>query len=68
LGRRELWARPLELVAAVSKSCLSAAEQDRVFRFRTGDGTTLVGVALGRGRTGLVLGHQLRSDLCEWVP
>jgi pimeloyl-ACP methyl ester carboxylesterase len=59
---------PTTTVAAVFKSCLSAAEQDRVFRFRTGDGVTLVGVALGRGRAGLVLGHQLRSDLCEWVP
>jgi pimeloyl-ACP methyl ester carboxylesterase len=58
---------PTTTVAA-AKSCLSAAEQDRVFRFRTGDGVTLVGVALGRGRAGLVLGHQLRSDLCEWVP
>jgi pimeloyl-ACP methyl ester carboxylesterase len=55
-------------VAAVSKSCLSAAEQNRMFRFRTGDGATLVGLALGRGRAGLVLGHQLGSDLCEWVP
>jgi pimeloyl-ACP methyl ester carboxylesterase len=59
---------PTTTMAAVSKSCLSAAEQDRVVRFRTGDGVTLVGVALGRGRAGLVLGHQLRSDLCEWVP
>jgi alpha-beta hydrolase superfamily lysophospholipase len=25
-------------------------------------------VALGTGRAGLVLGHQLGSDLCEWVP
>jgi pimeloyl-ACP methyl ester carboxylesterase len=53
---------------AVSKPCLSAAERDRVFRFRTSDGATLVGVVLGSGRTGLVLGHQLGSDLCEWLP
>jgi pimeloyl-ACP methyl ester carboxylesterase len=39
-----------------------------VFRFRTSDGATLVGVVLGSGRTGLVLGHQLGSDLCEWLP
>jgi pimeloyl-ACP methyl ester carboxylesterase len=25
-------------------------------------------VALGTGRAGLVLGHQLGSDLCEWLP
>jgi pimeloyl-ACP methyl ester carboxylesterase len=59
---------PTTTVTAISKACLSAAERDRVFRFRSGDGATLVGVTLGRGRTGLVLGHQLRSDLCEWVP
>jgi pimeloyl-ACP methyl ester carboxylesterase len=55
-------------VAAVSKSCLDAAERDKLFRFTTSDGATLVGVALGRGSSGLVLGHQLGSDLCEWLP
>jgi pimeloyl-ACP methyl ester carboxylesterase len=55
-------------MAAVSKSCLDAAEQDKLFRFATSDGATLVGVVLGRGRRGLVLGHQLGSDLCEWLP
>ena len=39
-----------------------------MFRFTTGDGATLVGLVLGTGRTGLVLGHQLGSDLCEWLP
>jgi len=28
----------------------------------------LFGVMLGSGPTGLVLGHQLGSDLCEWLP
>ena len=55
-------------MAAVSRSCLSAAEQGRVVRFRTGTGATLAGVALGAGRAGVVLGHQLGSDLCEWLP
>lgn len=59
---------PPTTVAAVSRSCLSAAEQGRVVRFRTGTGATLAGVALGAGRAGVVLGHQLGSDLCEWVP
>ena len=54
--------------AMVAKSCLEAAESARLFRFRTGDGATLVGLVLGSGRTGLVLGHQLGSDLCEWLP
>jgi pimeloyl-ACP methyl ester carboxylesterase len=59
---------PATTMAAVSKSCLGAAEQDKLFRFTTSDGATLVGVVLGRGRRGLVLGHQLGSDLCEWLP
>jgi pimeloyl-ACP methyl ester carboxylesterase len=61
-------AAPTTTMAAVSKSCLDAAEQDKLFRFTTSDGATLVGVVLGRGRRGLVLGHQLGSDLCEWLP
>jgi pimeloyl-ACP methyl ester carboxylesterase len=60
--------RPATTVAATSKPCLSAAEQERTLRFRTGSGAALVGVALGNGRSGLVLGHQLGGDLCEWLP
>jgi pimeloyl-ACP methyl ester carboxylesterase len=49
--------------------CLGlAAEAARLFQFPTSDGSTLVGLTLGTGRTGLVLGHQLGSDLCEWLP
>ena len=59
---------PATTAAMVAKSCLEAAESARLFRFRTNDGATLVGLVLGSGRTGLVLGHQLGSDLCEWVP
>ena len=59
---------PPTTAAAIAKPCLWAAESTRVFRFKTSDGATLVGVGLGTGRTGLVLGHQLGSDLCEWLP
>jgi pimeloyl-ACP methyl ester carboxylesterase len=61
-------AAPTITVAAVAKSCLGAAERDKVVRFTTSDGATLVGVVLGTGERGLVLGHQLGSDLCEWLP
>jgi pimeloyl-ACP methyl ester carboxylesterase len=61
-------AGPATTVAAAARPCLTAAEAARVFRFPTGDGASLVGLALGSGRTGLVLGHQLGSDLCEWLP
>jgi pimeloyl-ACP methyl ester carboxylesterase len=51
--------------ATAARPCLRDAE---VFRFPTSDGASLVGVVLGSGRTGLVLGHQLGSDLCDWLP
>lgn len=54
--------------AAAAGPCLRAAEAAGVFRFPTTDGSTLVGVVLGSGPTGLVLAHQLGSDLCEWLP
>jgi pimeloyl-ACP methyl ester carboxylesterase len=59
---------PPAAAAVIDKPCLRPAEQDKAFRFRTSDGATLVGVVLGTGHTGLVLGHQLGSDLCEWLP
>jgi pimeloyl-ACP methyl ester carboxylesterase len=59
---------PAPAAAVIDKPCLRPAEQDKAFRFRTSDGATLVGVVLGTGHTGLVLGHQLGSDLCEWLP
>jgi hypothetical protein len=49
---------PPTSAAAIAKPCLQAAESTRMFRFKTSDGATLVGLVLGTGRTGLVLGHQ----------
>ena len=34
----------------------------------TRDGTELNAVLVGDGEVGVVLGHQLRSDYCSWVP
>jgi predicted alpha/beta-hydrolase family hydrolase len=59
---------PPTTAAAIAKPCFRAAESTHMFRFKTSDGASLVGVVLGTGRTGLVLGHQLGSDLCEWLP
>ena len=61
-------AAPPTTVAAAAKGCLTAAEAARVFQFPTSDGATLIGLTMGRGRIGLVFGHQLGSDLCEWLP
>jgi len=54
--------------AAIAKPCLRGVESAEVVRFGTTTGAALVGVVLGNGRTGLVLGHQVGSDLCEWLP
>jgi pimeloyl-ACP methyl ester carboxylesterase len=53
---------------AHGKPCLRADERAASFRFPVGQGFDTVGVVLGRGRRGLVLGHQRGGDLCEWVP
>ena len=53
---------------AIAKPCLRGVKSAEVVRFGTSAGAALVGVVLGSGRTGLVLGHQLGSDLCEWLP
>jgi pimeloyl-ACP methyl ester carboxylesterase len=54
--------------AAPAKPCLRGVASATAVRFTGGGGATLVGVVLGRGRTGLVLAHQVGSDLCEWLP
>src|SRR5215213_1009945 len=56
---------PATTAAATAKSCLEGGEQ--AFSFPAADGPT-TGVVLGQGRTGVVLGHQAGSDLCEWLP
>jgi pimeloyl-ACP methyl ester carboxylesterase len=52
----------------LDRSCLREASGARPFRFRTAGGAVLVGVVVGRGRTGLVLAHGRGGDLCEWLP
>jgi pimeloyl-ACP methyl ester carboxylesterase len=56
---------PATTAAAAAKACLEGGEQ--AFSFPAADGPT-TGVVLGQGRTGVVLGHQAGSDLCEWLP
>jgi pimeloyl-ACP methyl ester carboxylesterase len=59
-------ARPT--TATLDKPCLRDVRSAKPFWFRTSAGATLVGVVLGRGRTGLVLAHGRGGDLCEWLP
>jgi pimeloyl-ACP methyl ester carboxylesterase len=48
--------------------CVPAKERASAVRFRAPDGTRLVGVLLGRGRTGIALGHESNGNLCTWLP
>lgn len=48
--------------------CGTSAEKKTAVVFRASDGTRLVGLSLGTGRTGVVLAHQLRGSLCRWLP
>jgi pimeloyl-ACP methyl ester carboxylesterase len=36
-------------------------------RFLAADGTRLAGYRLGRGRTAVLLAHQVRGDACQWA-
>jgi pimeloyl-ACP methyl ester carboxylesterase len=62
-AKRPPWAKVVEecLVA------LTPAERKQVIGLRARDGTRLVGIVLGRGRTGVVLVHGSRSNFCEWL-
>ena len=48
--------------------CVRTADHARVVTFRTSDHVKIVGVVLGDGRVGVVLGHELHTDLCNWLP
>jgi pimeloyl-ACP methyl ester carboxylesterase len=56
---------PSTTAAAPAKSCLE--DEERAFNLPDADVPTAA-VVLGQGRTGVVLGHQAGSDLCEWMP
>lgn len=44
------------------------AEGVQAVTLRTADGTEVDAALVGEGETGVVLGHQFRSDFCSWVP
>jgi pimeloyl-ACP methyl ester carboxylesterase len=52
----------------IVERCLVKGERARAVEFRAADGVRLRGVLLGTGQTGIVLGHQSRGSLCEWLP
>jgi len=58
------------LAGSTSRSSVAAdgcSARSGDVRFRAADGTRLVGHPFGRGRTAVVLAHQTRGSLCQWV-
>jgi pimeloyl-ACP methyl ester carboxylesterase len=53
---------------AFHDACGTKAEQKAAVVFRASDGTRLIGLSFGTGQTGVVLAHQLRGNLCRWLP
>jgi pimeloyl-ACP methyl ester carboxylesterase len=53
---------------ALSERCLTKSERARAVSFRARDRIALRAVLLGRGKTGIALGHEYHGDLCNWLP
>ena len=60
-------AKPVAPPRLIEK-CLTKQERKLAVSFRSSDRVLIKGVLLGRGRTAIALGHELRTDLCNWLP
>ena len=49
-------------------NCGTKVEKTKAVTFRAPGGPRLVGLMLGSGKTGVVLSHELRANLCRWLP
>ena len=54
--------------AATTAAAPCGAEGVQAVTVTTAEGTEVQGALVGQGETGVVLGHQFRSDFCSWVP
>jgi pimeloyl-ACP methyl ester carboxylesterase len=48
--------------------CVPASLRRKAIAFRSTDGIPLSGVVFGSGTNGIVLSHEFRANLCNWVP
>jgi pimeloyl-ACP methyl ester carboxylesterase len=53
---------------ATGKTLDSCAHEDATTKIVHFSGADLAGVVIGDGATGVVLAHQLHSNLCSWLP
>jgi pimeloyl-ACP methyl ester carboxylesterase len=49
-------------------ACVSGALRSKAVSFRATDGVPLHGVLLGSGPNAVVLSHEFRASLCNWLP
>ncbi len=54
--------------AAPVDGCVTGALRSKAIDFRATDGVTLHGVLLGSGTNAIVLSHEFRANLCNWLP
>jgi pimeloyl-ACP methyl ester carboxylesterase len=59
---------PPSPAASIGAYCLEPGDPARKVTFPAGNGATLTGALLGKGRAGVVLVHQSDGDLCQWLP
>jgi len=52
----------------LGKRCFAPEAEAKVLRFRASDGQVLDGAVLGHGSVGVLLVHEYRADLCQWLP
>ena len=52
----------------LAETCVLKSDPARPVAFRTSDGKRIFGALYGKGRVGVVAGHQIPGTLCDWVP
>ena len=61
-------ARSTAARAPAIEGCVPPAQRSKAIAFRSSDGVPLRGILLGSGPNGVVLSHEFRANLCNWVP
>lgn len=59
---------PEQKQARLFDGCVRIGGAIDTVSYKASDGTRLEGVTLGQGRVGILLGHQVNSNVCEWFP
>ena len=59
---------PSDALVRSGAQCPDLSQEWKQVRFTDPDDTSIAGVELGSGTTGVVLAHQNVSNVCEWLP